>query len=227
VATPNPLALSRPDANGQLSVWAFGVYPVRTHAYTPLSMGRFSPKYTKAQKTALFSAAIDQGKTAQQAINLAAAGDLTTDEGDPVEAFEMPIATAREYIREERRRRDGTTLSALTRLTPDEAAKDLYKRCLTITDRQVKNVERVQANGKQPTPETAKAALDLVERVVRLGEKMPKPTPRGQPDTPQAASSLTSDLTRAHKRRLRGIKQDPPLERTTSGNGHSDHPSAA
>jgi hypothetical protein len=116
-------------------------------------MGRCSPQYTDAQRAAVVRAVVEQGMTATQAVEAAAAGALG------VEPFEMPAATARGLV-SEHRMEHGQDPPQLE----NSAAERILERAYSILE------ARINSLSENP------AGVDLVElqRIARATREVQK-----------------------------------------------------
>lgn len=105
-------------------------------------MGRGANKYTDEQRDAIVRLIVDDGKTAQAAVDLAAAGKLPD-----LDPFEMPEPTARHLAGRARRRAVSTELAELDAEHPG-AAEEIRTRFLAILSREVDEIEEQQDAGE-------------------------------------------------------------------------------
>jgi hypothetical protein len=117
-------------------------------------MGRCSPQYTDAQRAAVARAVVEQGMTAAQAVEAAAAGALG------IEPFEMPAATARGLVSEHRMENG----EGSRQLEDQGAAERILDRAYSILE------ARIDTLSDDP------AGVDLVElqRIARATREVQK-----------------------------------------------------
>jgi hypothetical protein len=159
-------------------------------------MGRYSPQYTEVQRSAVVRAVVDEGMTATQAVDAAAAGALG------IEPFEMPAATSRGLVSEHRMENG----EGSRQLEDQSAAERIRDRALSILE------ARVDALSKNP------AAVDLVElqriaRATREVQKLafavsPSDGP-GQLDEERPNSDDFTELLRREVEAERGQEAEP------------------
>jgi hypothetical protein len=141
-------------------------------------MGRYSPQYTDAQRAAVVRAVVEQGMTAAQAVEAAAAGALG------IEPFKMPAATAR-GLASEHRMEHGQGSRALQ---DQGAAERILDRAYSILE------ARIDALSENP------AGVDLVElqRIARATREVQKLAfalgPADVPPEPEDESSSRDEF---------------------------------
>jgi hypothetical protein len=139
--------------------------------------GQFDAKYTEEQRRAIEYAYLDAAiRPATEIPRLAAAGQLVW-QGHPVEAFEIPYATALEIGKAEERRRTGRAHSQLVNQPHNDAVETLRRRMVSLLDHETNRLEREQRKA-QNKPIDAEQ-LRKVGRALRELASMPKPGTRG------------------------------------------------
>lgn len=166
-------------------------------------MPAFAQKYTDDQKQALASAVIDetQGRklTAQQALTLLLNGKLGVDAPSS-----MPLTTARDIIKLERRRRAGTELSKLAKQPHHKAVDAMRAAMLSLAEREL-HVLQDKAAKKGGTVELDRLSklADLVARIDKLAPRTvspPQGKTKGQADSGRPrASTIAEQLIAADR----------------------------
>jgi hypothetical protein len=170
-------------------------------------MSAFSEKYSPEQKQAVISAVLDgveglggtgpngkgepqpgQRMTAREAQTAAANGLLPG-----IEPFEMNLSTIRNYAQLETRERAGNHTSRLDRKPLPEAAENLARRVIRITDKMVKRIEDRPAKARidpRELQQVARAVREVDAMAKSLVTKRADPAPQGEakPDSPEPLS---------------------------------------
>jgi hypothetical protein len=142
----------------------------------------FDRKYSHEQADAVASAWNDRGiRPATRVSELAAAGELTTPQGDRLPAFEIPEGTIRSLARHARRRRRGEIRSPLSEAAPRDAIEIIRRRMVNMIDGEMAVEER-----KRPGNRDAERIRQLARAALEAA-RLPGPT------DPRPASPATKD----------------------------------
>jgi hypothetical protein len=173
----------------------------------------FDRKYSHEQADAVASAWNDRGiRPATRVSELAAAGELTTPQGDRLPAFEIPEGTIRSLARHARRRRRGEITSPLSEAGPRDAIEILRRRMANMIDGEMAVEER-----KRPGTRDAERLRQLNRALLELA-RLPGPTdPR--PSSPATRGPDGKQLEGVAKGGLAG-----PMMRDLRSNGAGSEP---
>lgn len=139
--------------------------------------GQFDAKYSDEQRRAIEHAYLDAAiRPATEIPRLAAAGELVW-QGQAIDAFEIPYATALEIGKAEERRRTGRAHSQLVNQPHKDAVEVLRCRMVSLLDHETNRLERAQRKA-QNAPIDAEQ-LRKVGRALRELASMPEPGTRG------------------------------------------------
>lgn len=163
-------------------------------------MSAFSKKYSDEQVEAVVSAVLDgvpdqpgsgpQGKstpemgrqmTAREAQKAAAEGRLP---GLP--AFKINLSTVRNYAQDARRDRDGKKPNRLDRKKPADAADEVFKRVLRMTDATLRRAEVTAKSSKG-------LSLDDLTKLAKFSEQLDRAAKQRMTAPSIKASSTTKD----------------------------------
>lgn len=111
--------------------------------------GHFSEKYTDAQRDAIASAVLDRGAKYKRAVELAAAGELTTPDGDRLDPFTFKLTYVGTVVDREKRRRVGvkTTVAALE---PRDAVEVLRRNLVDVMDDEMRHLKKAKSGTRDP-----------------------------------------------------------------------------
>lgn len=136
-------------------------------------MGRFAPVYTDEQKAAIKRAGLEDEHTAANVVRMAAAGELYG-----LEPFTVPLSTAADYIRRERRKREGREPRAIRELEGKRAADQLRRRVLVAADAMLERAEKKLHAGKLE-PAAFETVTRTVLKIAKELETLPAPNQGG------------------------------------------------
>jgi transposase len=156
-------------------------------------MGRNTPKHTPEMRDAIVRAAAVEGYTADQVINLAAAGQLA---GLP--PFEVARSTIHDLVG--RARRNGE-------LVPAEEETESGKLSRKVAD---EAIARVEALGDKATPRDL-AAVREAARILRDADRARRPAQLLQPlRQPAGDDSALARIQAAHDADVQAVAQGAP-----------------
>lgn len=113
-------------------------------------MPEFRAKYSEDERAAIVEAGLDKGiKPISTICRLAAAGELTL-KGEKIAPFTIPNPTARGYVEQARRGREGHILSALGSAPPKDALEDMRRRLVNMVDYELRLAGKDQKASKRP-----------------------------------------------------------------------------
>lgn len=170
------------------------------------NVGRFAPRYSDEQKTAIVAAILDDEFPAQDAVDRASAGEL----GLP--PFDMPISTARGYVTRARQKRTREELVQLERKQPG-AARTIADRAYEVLEKELDAIIEAQSK-EEGVDYTGEAAL-AVRRIARATLEV---------------SKLTAGISRSTTSRERDATEEPKrstlvqelLDEAQQGTGNGD-----
>ena len=164
-------------------------------------MGRSRSKYSDEQREGIVRAVRERGVTAEQAVELAAAGALDSN----LDPFEMPAATARSILAKAERGRAAGELHGLANIDPAAVVRVISN----ARDALARDVERIKERGADHdlTAEELQR-LRLALRGLREVQEFAKAIPRRA----QAAQPKNEGTTLSER-----MQQD--MERTAAANG--------
>jgi hypothetical protein len=159
-------------------------------------MGRFTPRYSGAQRRGIVRAVVDGGMSCPEAVAAASEGLIPhpDHEEERLPAYTFDVGTLRQYAREERRRRTGDKVPAwISDGEPDEVIDRLARRTLAIAAQEIGRQER-KAAPDLARLKGANAVLREARALIR-GEAPSKAgtrttTPKGPGDATDAAHEL-------------------------------------
>ena len=174
-------------------------------------MGAFARVYSDEQRDALAHArAVLRIKPAQRISELAAAGELRSPAGEPLEAFHVPAQTVRDIGRRYEKRRAGLERSATAELAPADALENLRRRLLSAADHELSELERRQALRRPADLER----LRQIARAVREAAALPSsaaPAPSSSPEPGRRTrGGLAGQILRAGERGAERISAREP-----------------
>lgn len=179
-------------------------------------MAPFDPKYSRQQKLSLAVAIVEgrQGiKTAQQAVDLLAAGELEdVDTGERIDPVDMRLETARTLARNEKKRRAGNVEEGeLAGQSTDAAVDQMVRKLARIAADEIFHVQRAR-KGKRDL-KRAKEAGQLLQ-IVRAVDRGAVPTQSqkfrdAKTPAPAEPASTRAAAMVADLNRRKGTSADP------------------
>jgi hypothetical protein len=187
----------------------------------PTTVARFEQRYTAAQKEAAVHASVDRGIPGNRILQMAAAGELRDQRGDPVPRFTMPLPTLRSYAHEERKRRRGDTKRPVAQLPHRDAIEQLRSRIVVLADTELERLEKQQRKG------TTKLDLQRASQVLRLireAAALPDRTD-ARPVAPGARQPSTGKRTPGDSHTQSGLAKQILADHQAQGRTAQDNPS--
>lgn len=177
-------------------------------------MGRFTPRYSDAQKTATLAYILDQGHSAPAAVRAAADGRLG------IEPFDLNLKTARYWTRREKERRAIEAVGPLAHMRSHDACEQLRLRLVKVADRLTTEMVR---QGPKAQPRQAIEVAKLIQELGKIhAPNDPPPTKArgGARDDAEASSgpSFLDQLAAATQPEHEPPSQNPTQDRTGDGN---------
>jgi hypothetical protein len=152
-------------------------------------VGRFAPKYDKAQTNAVVAAIVEDGLSAAKACQLAKDGQLGT-----LGRFEYNVATARHYAAVEKRKRKGKQMREIRKQGEPETRLDAL--LATMLDSLEIETDRIHRAAKSRQGLTMRDAQ--IAREVTKAARECRGLARGIPIT--GSSKKTAELAKAAQR---------------------------
>lgn len=127
-------------------------------------MSRWTPKWTREQKAALFAAVFDGGKTVPAALRAAKAGQL-----DGCEAFDMPVSTGYDLVNNEKKARADVEAARAAVEDPRSAVQAMLAQLLSEARGELTRMQQGTEIPPQRWEELRQAARAIgeIERVAR------------------------------------------------------------
>ncbi len=171
-------------------------------------MGRYDPTYAPEEREAIIHAVLDEGLSARQAVERAAAGEL----GIP--AFEMPVSTAQDIVGDAKR---NVTVGEYR-----DRLEALAARGLAVVEGEMDAVERTHADGRgradQARLKRAVQGAQHLARLIDLLEPGSRPCPRpAHPPPPQPPRLRVGSSSGSGARAKRTTRT--PMRRPSSSSG--------
>lgn len=164
--------------------------------------GQFSAKYTDDQRDAIASAVLDRGAKYKRAIELAAAGELTTPEGEKLAPFTFAASYVGTIVDREKRRRIGAKTTRAG-LEPRDAVEVLRRELVDVMDSELRHLRKTKAGSRDPEK------LRQFARALRELQAIPGPKDRATPAPGakangtqhggQTKGGLAGDILKAHR----------------------------
>ena len=165
-------------------------------------MGRYDSIYSDEQREALARAVLEDGLTAREAVEKAAAGELDTP------AFDIPLSTAQGIVTQAKRQ--GTLTGLRDRLERSAT------RLVAIVESEAEEAEKEKQKGHFNHVRVKRAALTAqqVQKLVASMEQNPEPVepaeqprPAGQPSDGKLIERMADDMGKGNGRGLGGSSE--------------------
>lgn len=111
--------------------------------------GRYTERYTEEQRDAIASAVLDRRMTYKRAVELAAAGELTNQDGAKIDPFEFKIGYVGTVVDRAKRRRLGTR-TAVAQLEPRDAVEKLRRALLDVCAEEIAAIRKAKIGKRDP-----------------------------------------------------------------------------
>jgi hypothetical protein len=130
--------------------------------------------YSDDQREACVALRLGKGLTFARVAQMAAHGELRTDDGRRLPPFIVPEDTVRTWVNRARKRAAGEVSTPLATMDPKDAVENLRLRCVNASAKLLEDFERqLKSRSRKKPPDPVQ--LQKIIRVVREAAALPGP----------------------------------------------------